>query len=152
MTVNVVLPKHLVNACVIVVFQTLFEEPSKNTCTYQCIFLLIPVTDAPHVSDSCKRICKRTCILFGRVVAVQSCLLSGRPGWSQMSAAEGMETHMQTGKVLDSLSDPHRPHNRALMGCGIDRPSVSVSRWITVSGKATQKTEEEEEEEEESAG
>lgn len=30
------------------------------------------------------------------------------------------------------------------MGCGIDRPSVTVSRWITVSVRETQKREEEE--------
>lgn len=29
------------------------------------------------------------------------------------------------------------------MGCGIDRPSVTVSRWITVSVRETQKREEE---------
>lgn len=36
---------------------------------------------------------------------------------------------------------PGRPLNRALMSCGIDRPSVTVSRWITVSGRGTQKRE-----------
>ncbi|KAM7420162.1 hypothetical protein PAMA_014733 [Pampus argenteus] len=39
---------------------------------------------------------------------------------------------------------PSRPLYRALMGCGIDRPSVTVSRWITVSGRETQKREEDE--------
>lgn len=53
-------------------------------------------------------------------------------------------THTHTGRELDSLSGSHRspagPSTGLLMGCGIDRPSVSVSRCITVNGRGTQKS------------
>lgn len=48
-----------------------------------------------------------------------------------------------TGQPIRPPQVPSRPLNRALMGCGIDIPSVTVSRWITVSGRETQKREEE---------
>lgn len=44
--------------------------------------------------------------------------------------------------MLDSLSGPGEPLIRALMGCGIDRPSVTVSRWIKESERETQRREE----------
>lgn len=51
---------------------------------------------------------------------------------------------MRVGRGLDSLSGSHRspagPSTGVLMGCGIDRPSVTVSRWITVNGRGTQKS------------
>lgn len=54
--------------------------------------------------------------------------------------------HMHTGKTGRVLDEPplapSRPLNVALMGCGIDRPSVTVSRWITLSERRTQKMEE----------
>lgn len=49
----------------------------------------------------------------------------------------------KTGRVLDEPPlAPSRPLKVALMGCGIDRPSVTVSRWITLSERRTQKMEE----------
>lgn len=48
-----------------------------------------------------------------------------------------------TGQPIRPPHVPGRPLYRALMGCGIDVPSVTVSRWITVSGRETQKREEE---------
>lgn len=44
--------------------------------------------------------------------------------------------------MLDSLSGPGEPLARALTGCGIDRPSVTVSRWIKESERETQRREE----------
>lgn len=55
-------------------------------------------------------------------------------------------THTQrhADRGLDSLSGSHRspagPSTGVLMGCGIDRPSVTVSRCITVNGRGTQKS------------
>lgn len=48
-----------------------------------------------------------------------------------------------TGQPIRPPQVPSRPLNRALMGCGIDIPSVTVSRWITVNGRRTQKSAEE---------
>lgn len=48
-----------------------------------------------------------------------------------------------TGQPIRPPQVPSRPLNRALMGCGIDIPSVTVSRWITVNGRGTQKSAEE---------
>lgn len=50
---------------------------------------------------------------------------------------------MQECRLLDSLSGPNEPLTGALMGCGIDRPSVTVSRWIKESERETQRREEE---------
>lgn len=68
---------------------------------------------------------------------------------SHIDAYMDMHTHMQacrqgTGQPIRPPQAPSRPLNRALMGCGIDRPSVTVSRWITVSGREAQKREGEE--------
>lgn len=92
----------------------------------------------------------------------------GRLGWSQMSKGEVTEgshthihrciqwhahTHMQaymqgSGQPIRPPQASSRPLNMALMSCGIDRPSVTVSHRITVSGRGTQKRGEEDGEEE----
>lgn len=41
------------------------------------------------------------------------------------------------------MQDAGRPLTRALTGCGIDRPSVTVSGWIKESERETQRREEE---------
>lgn len=50
--------------------------------------------------------------------------------------------HMKERRTLDSLSGPSESLARAVMGCGIDRPSVTVSRWIKESERETQRREE----------
>lgn len=54
---------------------------------------------------------------------------------------------MEECRTPDSLSGPMEPLSRALMGCGDDRPSVTVSRWIKESERRAQRREEEAEKE-----
>lgn len=51
-----------------------------------------------------------------------------------------MRTHRCTHAGMQHAG---RPLARALTGCGIDRPSVTVSRWIKESERETQRREEE---------
>lgn len=51
---------------------------------------------------------------------------------------------MQTDRCTPAgMQDAGRPLTRAGTGCGIDRPSVTVSRWIKESERGAQRREEE---------
>lgn len=69
-----------------------------------------------------------------------SCL--GPGWWIETDRCTHGYAYMQECRMLESLSGPGEPLTRALTGCGIDRPSVTVSRWIKESERETQRREE----------
>lgn len=77
------------------------------------------------------------CMLFGMSA---SCF--GPGWWIETDRCTHGYAHTQECRMLDSLSGPGEPLTRALTGCGIDRPSVTVSRWIKESERETQRREE----------
>lgn len=62
------------------------------------------------------------------------------PCWSAPHAQTHIHAGRQrSGQPVRPPQAPSRPLHWALTRCGIDRPSVTVSRWITVSGRQQNK-------------
>lgn len=79
--------------------------------------------------DKRRRIKRRSPCMYSALMDMHMCLVVKKQG---------------TGQPMESPQAPSRPLIRAMMSCGIDRPSVTVSCCITVSERGTQKRKEEE--------